>query len=89
MKTEKIKIQESWKQGKTMNENEIDGSNPASQNSLCFFFPYNAAIRLPLWSKPTFWFHYLEQIQELKELCPILKSHKRCLVQFGLLAAKI
>jgi hypothetical protein len=38
MKTEKIKIQESWKQGKTMNENEIDGSNPASQNSLwCFF----------------------------------------------------
>jgi hypothetical protein len=89
MRTEKIKIQESWKLGKTVNENENDGSNPAAQNSLCFFFPYNAAIRLPAWSKPTFWFHYLEQILELKELCPIFESHKRCLVQFGLLAAKI
>jgi hypothetical protein len=41
MKTEKIKIQESWKLGKTINknENENEGSNPAAQNSLCFFFP--------------------------------------------------
>ncbi len=43
MKTEKIKIQESWKQGKTMNENENDCSNPAAQNSLCFFFPLHCS----------------------------------------------